>query len=133
MSKLLALVFISTALIASGESLNQNSSESSACGVQDVRYNWRNDISNGQDFEKGSWPWMVALMSLKESPAKIFCAGTLVSMGRVVTGKNLRNINSKAIQRKKFPSPKLHIASKRKTSQRQSNPAKCFKFLVFTI
>lgn len=34
---------------------------------------------------------------------------------------------------KKFSSTKLHIASKRKMSQKRSNPAMCFKFLGSTI
>ena len=46
-------------------------------------------IYNGESFQRGSWPWMVALMyKMRAKPLKFFCGGTLVSDKKVVTGKN---------------------------------------------
>lgn len=45
-------------------------------------------IINGNDFQRGTWPWMVALMQKTTSPPKLFCGGVLVSRTKVLTGEN---------------------------------------------
>lgn len=63
-------------------SLNQNCGVSSALGI--------GLIVNGQGFDRGKWPWMVALMKKRKSePPRFFCGGTLVSATRVLTGKEI--------------------------------------------
>lgn len=52
-------------------------------------------IIRGNDFQRGAWPWMVALMVKSSSPPKLFCGGVLVSATKVLTGKRVRNMNVK--------------------------------------
>lgn len=42
-------------------------------------------IIGGRNLERASWPWMVAL--LEKSSGTFFCAGTLISKTKVVSGK----------------------------------------------
>ena len=44
-------------------------------------------IIRGNDFQRGAWPWMVALMTKKTSPPSFFCGGVLVSSTKVLTGE----------------------------------------------
>lgn len=44
-------------------------------------------IVNGAYFDRGTWPWMVAVMERAVSPPKFFCGGVLVSLNKVLTGK----------------------------------------------
>lgn len=44
-------------------------------------------IIGGNDFQRGAWPWMVALMVKSTLPPKLFCGGVLVSSTKVLTGK----------------------------------------------
>jgi secreted trypsin-like serine protease len=40
------------------------------------------------DFERGSYPWMVALMYIKDTKSpSFFCGGSLISKKHVLTGK----------------------------------------------
>lgn len=44
-------------------------------------------IIGGNDFQRGAWPWMVALMVKSTLSPKLFCGGVLVSSTKVLTGK----------------------------------------------
>lgn len=44
-------------------------------------------IIGGSTFQRGTWPWMVALMQKNISPPKLFCGGVLVSKTKVLTGE----------------------------------------------
>jgi hypothetical protein len=45
-------------------------------------------IFGGETFDKGTWPWMVAMYTRKNNmEKKFFCSGTLVSSSKVVTGE----------------------------------------------
>nr|XP_034827617.1 serine protease gd-like isoform X2 [Maniola hyperantus] len=64
------------------------SSSSAECGI-----NFRNDpnapivplIVKGETFERGEWPWLVAIFKRKFSSLSYICAGTLVSERHVIT------------------------------------------------
>lgn len=43
-------------------------------------------IIGGDSFQRGTWPWMVAMMRKTMSPPKFFCGGILVSLNKVLTG-----------------------------------------------
>lgn len=51
-------------------------------------------VINGNDFQRGTWPWMVALMLKTASAPKLFCGGVLVSSNKVLTGE-IENIAKK--------------------------------------
>ncbi|XP_069357189.1 serine protease gd-like [Maniola hyperantus] len=65
-----------------------SSSLSARCGI-----NFRNDpnapivplIVKGETFERGEWPWLVAIFKRKFSSLSYICAGTLVSDRHVIT------------------------------------------------
>jgi secreted trypsin-like serine protease len=44
-------------------------------------------IIRGNDFQRGTWPWMVALMKKSEASPKLFCGGVLVTSTKVLTGE----------------------------------------------
>lgn len=46
-------------------------------------------IIGGDDFERGTWPWMVAMFTRRNRVERFFCGGTLVTSSIVVSGKNL--------------------------------------------
>jgi secreted trypsin-like serine protease len=46
-------------------------------------------VIGGNNFQRGTWPWMVALMQKVTSPPKLFCGGVLVSFTKVLTGEKL--------------------------------------------
>jgi secreted trypsin-like serine protease len=50
-------------------------------------------ILGGETFERGAWPWMVAMFTQKNKVEKFFCSGTLVSSTKVVTGEKLTLIS----------------------------------------
>lgn len=55
-----------------------------ACGVsskKDVAL-----IINGEEFAKGTWPWMVAMFKKTNAKEEFFCGGTMVSTDKVITG-----------------------------------------------
>lgn len=43
-------------------------------------------VLGGQTFKRGDYPWLVALMLLK-NPPQFFCGGTIISSSFVLTGK----------------------------------------------
>ena len=45
-------------------------------------------IVRGKSFNRGEFPWMVALLIKLKTPAEYFCAATLISTRHVITGKN---------------------------------------------
>lgn len=45
-------------------------------------------IISGYGFQRGTWPWMVALLEKTTSPPKLFCGGVLVSTTKVLTGES---------------------------------------------
>lgn len=56
-----------------------------SCAFPEVRKGF---VINGTQFERGSYPWMVALMYKKDfQPPKYFCGGSLISSTHVVTGE----------------------------------------------
>lgn len=57
---------------------------SDTCGVPKIEMGL---IIRGQDFQRGSFPWIVALTHLDYEPPKFFCAGTLISKTFVISGK----------------------------------------------
>ncbi|CAH2241056.1 jg449, partial [Pararge aegeria aegeria] len=68
--------------------INDGSSSDSECGIST-----RNDpnspivplIVKGETFERGEWPWLVAIFRRKFSSLSYICAGTLVSDRHVIT------------------------------------------------
>ena len=44
-------------------------------------------IVGGNNFQRGAWPWMVAIMKKATSPPTFFCGGVLISNTKVVTGE----------------------------------------------
>lgn len=44
-------------------------------------------ISKGQNFTRGDFPWIVALMDATIKPVEYFCGGTLISSTFVISGK----------------------------------------------
>lgn len=48
---------------------------------------YRGLIVYGESFPRGTFPWMVALLTNKKDPLAFFCGGTLVSLKHVVTGE----------------------------------------------
>lgn len=87
MFKLIVLALVSSEYVASSvlsneTTINRQIRQSSSCGVP-----YREGtglIIGGQNIERGSWPWMVALLG--KSSGKFFCGGTLISKTKVVTG-----------------------------------------------
>lgn len=54
----------------------------SQCGVPDSTVSL---IVKGENFKRGAWPWMVALMSRATGENKFFCGAVLVSRTKVLT------------------------------------------------
>lgn len=44
-------------------------------------------IVHGQSFPRGSFPWIVALISKETDPPSYFCGGTVISRAFVISGK----------------------------------------------
>lgn len=55
-----------------------------ACGIPSQSTSL---IIRGNDFQRGAWPWMVAIMQKTTSPPRLFCGGVLVSSTKVLTGE----------------------------------------------
>lgn len=60
-------------------------------------------IVGGQNFTRGAFPWIVALLHTGWTPPKFFCGGTLISKTFVITGNLLNSIDCKAFTAFKFP------------------------------
>lgn len=54
----------------------------SQCGVPDSTIS---RIVEGENFKRGNWPWMVALMSRATAVNQFFCGGVLVSRTKILT------------------------------------------------
>lgn len=51
-------------------------------------------IVHGEDFPRGTYPWIVALMHTGFESPKYFCAGSLISKNFVISGKILGQVQS---------------------------------------
>ena len=51
-------------------------------------------IVHGENFKRGEFPWMVALLNKRKKPAEFFCAATLISTRHLITGKTKCKIKS---------------------------------------
>jgi secreted trypsin-like serine protease len=74
-------------LTLTNSTLSRFKRQTSSCGVPTSKSSGL--IYNGETFEKGLWPWIVALVNREATPAKFFCAGTLISRTQVITGEIL--------------------------------------------
>lgn len=61
-------------------------SESDQCGIPSQTTGL---VIGGEEFIRGQWPWMVALMQKNSTPPKLFCGGVLISSNKVLTGETL--------------------------------------------
>lgn len=64
--------------------VNRSKRNIETCGVPKVRVGM---IIHGQSFERGAFPWIVALLHTGFNPYKFFCGGTLISKTFVISGK----------------------------------------------
>lgn len=81
------LLVIALLAISADSSLlvnNRPSRSAETCGVQKIRSGL---IVRGQDFSRGAFPWIVALMHTGTRPPKFFCGGTLISKTFVISGR----------------------------------------------
>lgn len=63
--------------------------QSRSCGVAGIV--GRGLIVSGKSFERGKFPWMVALMEkINSEHPTFFCGGTLVSTNKVMTGMKFK-------------------------------------------
>lgn len=70
---------------SSSEAFHVKRSASSSCEIPSVN---RGLAIGGSEVARGSYPWMVALMFLKEDkPPLYFCGGSLISKKHVLTGE----------------------------------------------
>jgi secreted trypsin-like serine protease len=66
-------------------SLSRFKRNSSQCGIPSQTTSL---VIGGSNFQRGSWPWMVALMQKTEATPKLFCGGVLISSTKILTGDN---------------------------------------------
>lgn len=80
--------------------------------------NLKTRIVNGQAFERGAYPWIVALLYQEEGMTpKYFCGATVLSSSFIISGKGKKiyfNINQQKIvlSRSLFPRKKLRNESR---------------------
>lgn len=55
-----------------------------ACGIPSQSTSL---IVGGSSYQRGAWPWLVALLQKNKSPPKLFCGAVLVSQTKVLTGE----------------------------------------------
>lgn len=89
-TQLLSVLFVISAASASVLSANDSSSRvkrgpNDACGVPSQSTSL---IIRGSDFQRGTWPWMVALLEKTVTPPRFFCGGVLVTSKKILTGEN---------------------------------------------
>lgn len=87
--KVIAVLFV-TSLVASLNSSEPNHNrltrQAPSCGIPTV--SGTGLIYNGESFQRGLWPWMVAMMfRIRNRAPKFFCGATLISDSKVITGK----------------------------------------------
>lgn len=68
------------------EMLRYKKSTAQTCGVPKSMSGL---IVRGQNFSRGSFPWMVALLTTEKQPPAYFCSGSLISRTYVVSGMNI--------------------------------------------
>lgn len=74
-------IFISCMVVESTElKINQHET----CGVPKREVGL---IVNGQNFTRGTLPWIVAFIHIGWKPPKFFCGGSLISTSYVISGK----------------------------------------------
>lgn len=86
-------VFISIFAIAVSAKTVPMQSKSSAgtCGVPKLVSGL---VINGRNFERGDFPWIVALIRIKQESAQYHGGGTLISSSFVVSGEKLERFDS---------------------------------------
>lgn len=57
-------------------------------------------VIDGERFERGAFPWLVALLYTANNQEKFFCGGVLVNNATVLTGKISLRVESNLIMRK---------------------------------
>lgn len=63
------------------------------CGVRrEIANSISNRIIHGQDFERGTFPWIVALMYTGGIQARFFCGASLISKTFVISGEYLSRL-----------------------------------------
>lgn len=82
---ILVLVEFAASFKLINEIIHRNTRQASTCGVP--RTQGIGLIIGGQNIERGSLPWMVALLGKSSGRFTFFCSGTLISKKTVVTGK----------------------------------------------
>lgn len=109
------LIFASEVLLTSANH-RQKRENAPGCGIPSKATSL---VIRGSDFQRGTWPWMVPLLSKVKSPPRLFCGGVLVSQTKVLTGENHRNAKSQHYQTG-FILSQLRIASKTKIRRHAS-------------
>lgn len=79
---LILIEYVASTVLSNGTIFNRQIRQTSSCGVPYSEGTGL--IIGGKNIERGSWPWMVAL--LEKPSGKFFCGGTLISETKVVTG-----------------------------------------------
>lgn len=74
--------------LATNQPVQRHKRQEPSCGVPSTQASLHlSRIFDGESFDKGAWPWMVALLNRKSTPPKFFCAGTLITNKKVVSGE----------------------------------------------
>ena len=75
------------------ETVQQHKNVERVCGkpAQTVGF-----IVHGKEFNRGAFPWMVALLNKQKNAVEFFGAGTLISTRHVITGKNQSTMNAES-------------------------------------
>lgn len=63
--------------------LDRSRRNSDTCGVPKIKFGL---IVQGEDFKRGSFPWVVALTNLDSRPPNFLCSGTIISRNFVISG-----------------------------------------------
>lgn len=132
---LVALIFVESLTLALTLATNQpvqrHRRQEASCGVPSTQTGLHlSRIFDGESFDKGAWPWMVALLNRKSTPPKFFCAGTLITNKKVVTGKFRVSSNLHKLSNL-LPKPLIAFI-KNTTAKRRSLETFC-SFLVLMI
>lgn len=87
---LVALVLVESLMaltLVTNQPVQRHKRQELSCGVPRSEASFVSRIFEGESFDRGVWPWMVALLNNKSTPPKFFCGGTLITNKKVVTGK----------------------------------------------
>lgn len=80
---LIVIAFNAILTKSTGTVIDRSPRSVDTCGVQKTQSGL---IVRGQDFPRGTFPWIVTLMYTETRP-KFFCAGTLISKTFVISGR----------------------------------------------